>query len=211
MAENVRAPGPSRTPWPPTARKSTTAPGPKKHAQKKHRFEFNMHVQKSCSMRRAPVACLPSTRRGHPSHAMLGKASARATHTVRRRPPRQREAGARAPGRPSVTSRQFQQIHAGIAARQRGRRRTVARQGPAPRSENRLPKRASTRSKKPGQKLPQKRLTVPRTRFEAERPAKPSHPNRLPPKLPRRAARGMRCCGSGMRDDEHTAKLPAPH
>ena len=94
---------------------------------------------KSCSVRCARVACLLGTRRGHRSHAMPGKASTRATLTARRRPPRQREASGRTPGRPSVPSRHLQQIHAGVAARQRGRRRTVARQGAAPRSPNGYP------------------------------------------------------------------------
>ena len=108
----------------------------KKHAQKQQSCEFNMHMHKICSKRCAHVACLLSTRRGHSSHAMLGKASASATLTVRRRPSRQPEASARAPSGPPVRSEQLQQIHAGIAARQKGRRRTDAQQGPAPRTRS---------------------------------------------------------------------------
>ena len=95
-----------------------------------------MHMHENCSKRCAHVACLLSTRRGHSSHAMLGKASASATLTVRRRPSRQPEASARAPSGPPVPSEQLQQIHAGIAARQRRRRRTAAQQGPAPRTRS---------------------------------------------------------------------------
>ena len=108
----------------------------KKHAQKQQSCEFSMHMHENCSKRCAHVACLLSTRRGHSSHAMLGKASASATLTVRRRPSRQPEASARAPSGPPMPSKQLQQIHAGIAARQRRRRRTAAQQGPAPRTRS---------------------------------------------------------------------------
>ena len=74
----------------------------KKHAQKQQSCEFSMHMHENCSKRCAHVACLLSTRRGHSSHAMLGKASASATLTVRRRPSRQPEASARAPSGPNA-------------------------------------------------------------------------------------------------------------